>query len=44
MQDVFTFSGSIADNISFGKPEATMNEIIVAAKLARIHDFITDTA
>ena len=40
MQDVFTFSGSIADNISFGRPEATMNEIIVAAKLARIHDFI----
>jgi len=40
MQDVFTFSGSIADNIAFGKPEATMNEVIVAAKLARIHDFI----
>jgi ABC-type multidrug transport system fused ATPase/permease subunit len=40
MQDVFTFSGSIADNIAFGRPEATMNEIIVAAKLARIHDFI----
>jgi ABC-type multidrug transport system fused ATPase/permease subunit len=40
MQDVFTFSGSIAENIAFGRPEATMNEIIVAAKLARIHDFI----
>jgi ABC-type multidrug transport system fused ATPase/permease subunit len=40
MQDVFTFSGSIADNIAFGRPNATRNEIIVAAKLARIHDFI----
>ena len=40
MQDVFTFSGTIADNIAFGRPEATMNEIIVAAKLARIHDFV----
>jgi ATP-binding cassette subfamily B protein/subfamily B ATP-binding cassette protein MsbA len=40
MQDVFTFTGSIADNIAFGRPGATMNEIIVAAELARIHDFI----
>jgi len=40
MQDVFTFSGSIADNIAFGRPWATMNEILVAAQLARIHDFI----
>ena len=41
MQDVFIFSGTIADNIAFGKPEATKDEIIAAAKLARIHDFIT---
>jgi ATP-binding cassette subfamily B protein len=41
MQDVFIFSGTIADNIAFGKPEATNEEIIAAAKLARIHDFIT---
>ena len=40
MQDVFTFSGTVAENIAFGRPEATMNEVIVAAKLARIHDFI----
>ena len=41
MQDVFIFSGTIADNIAFGKPEAAKDEIIGAAKLARIHDFIT---
>jgi ATP-binding cassette subfamily B protein len=41
MQDVFIFSGTIADNIAFGKPEAANEEIIAAAKLARIHDFIT---
>jgi ATP-binding cassette subfamily B protein len=41
MQDVFIFSGTIADNIAFGEPEAANDEIIAAAKLARIHDFIT---
>jgi len=40
MQDVFTFSGSIAENIAFGKPEATKDEIIAAAQAAMIHDFI----
>lgn len=40
MQDVFIFSGTIADNIAFGKPEAAKDEIIAAAKLARMHDFI----
>ncbi|MGD0422450.1 MAG: ABC transporter ATP-binding protein [Candidatus Bathyarchaeia archaeon] len=41
MQDVFIFSGTVADNIAFGKPEASKDEIIEAAKLARLHDFIT---
>ncbi len=41
MQDVFIFSGTVADNIAFGKPEATKDEITEAAKLARLHDFIT---
>ena len=41
MQDVFVFSGIIADSIAFGKPEAAKDEIIAAAKLARMHDFIT---
>jgi ABC-type multidrug transport system fused ATPase/permease subunit len=40
LQDVFLFTGTIRDNIAFGKPEATMDEVIAAAKLARIHDFI----
>ena len=39
-QDVYLFCGSIRENISYGKPEATMEEIIEAAKKANIHDFI----
>jgi ATP-binding cassette subfamily B protein len=39
-QDVFLFSKSIAENIAFGKPEATQDEIIQAAKEAQAHDFI----
>lgn len=40
LQDVFLFSGTIRDNIAFGKPDASMDEIIKVAKMARIHDFI----
>jgi len=40
LQDVFIFTGTIKDNIAFGKPDASMDEIIHVAKLARIHDFI----
>jgi len=40
LQDVFLFSGTIRENIAFGKPDASMDEIVQAAKLARIHDFI----
>lgn len=39
-QDVFLFSRSIADNISFGKQNATREDIIQAAKEAQAHDFI----
>ncbi len=39
-QDVFIFYGTIKENILYGKPEATMEEVIEAAKNARIHDFI----
>ncbi len=39
-QDVFLFIGTIRDNIGYGKPEATEEEIEAAAKAARIHDFI----
>jgi len=41
-QEIFLFSRSIADNIRFGKPAATMDEIIDAAKKAQAHDFITE--
>lgn len=39
-QDVFLFSRSIADNIAFGKPQATRSEIEAAAKAAQADDFI----
>ncbi|MBR3005896.1 MAG: ATP-binding cassette domain-containing protein, partial [Erysipelotrichaceae bacterium] len=39
-QDVFLFSGSFADNIAYGKKDATMDEIIEAAKKANIYDYI----
>lgn len=41
-QDVYLFSGSIRDNIAYGKPDATEEEIIEAAKWANIHDFIME--
>ena len=39
-QDVYLFTGSIKENISYGKPGASDEEIIEAAKKANIHDFI----
>ena len=39
-QDVYLFAGSIRDNIAYGKPTASDEEIIEAAKKANIHDFI----
>lgn len=39
-QDVFLFAGTILDNIRYGRPTATMEEVIEAAKLAEIHDDI----
>lgn len=41
-QDVYLFGGSIKDNIAYGKPNATMDEILDAAKKANIHDFIME--
>jgi len=40
LQDVFLFTGTIAENIAYAKPGATMTEIIRAAKAANAHDFI----
>ncbi len=41
-QDVYLFDGTIKDNIAYGKPNATDEEIIKAAKCASIHDFIME--
>lgn len=40
LQDPFLFFGTVAENIAYGKPEATREEIINAARAARAHDFI----
>jgi len=39
-QDTFLFSATIRENIAYGKPNATLEEIIAAAKQAHLHDFI----
>lgn len=40
-QDVFLFHGSVKDNIAYGNPNASHEEIMKAAKIAEAHDFIT---
>jgi ATP-binding cassette subfamily B protein len=42
MQETFLFSDTIRENIIYGKPDATQEEIENAAKIAQIHDFIED--
>jgi ATP-binding cassette subfamily B protein len=39
-QDVYLFSGTVADNIGYGRPGATREEIVEAAKRANAHDFV----
>lgn len=41
LQETTLFTGSIRDNIAFGRPDATMDEITAAAKAAAAHDFIS---
>ncbi len=41
-QDAFLFPGTVADNIAYGKPGATMEEIVEAAQMANAHAFIMD--
>jgi ABC-type multidrug transport system fused ATPase/permease subunit len=41
LQDTVLFFGSIRDNIAYGRPDATLDEIIEAAKIANAHEFIT---
>lgn len=40
LQDVFLFHGTVRDNILFGRPDATEEEMIAAAKVANAHEFI----
>ena len=41
LQDTWLFHGTIFDNIAYGKPGATMEEVVAAAKAARIHSYIS---
>ncbi len=43
LQETFLFSGTILDNIRFARPEASYEEIIMAAKMANAHEFISKT-
>lgn len=40
LQEAVLFSGTIRDNISYGRPDATEEEVVAAAKVAQAHDFI----
>ncbi|HPU43145.1 MAG: ABC transporter ATP-binding protein [Dictyoglomaceae bacterium] len=42
MQDVFLFNGTIFENIAYGKEDATLEEVVNAAKIACAHDFIEE--
>ncbi|KGI70626.1 ABC transporter ATP-binding protein/permease [Mycolicibacterium rufum] len=42
LQDTVLFRGTVRDNIAFGRPDASHEEIVEAAKLANAHDFISD--
>lgn len=41
LQDTWLFHGTIFDNIAYGKPGATMDEVVAAAKAAHIHNYIS---
>lgn len=41
-QDVFLFHGTVKENVAYGSFDATMDEIVAAAKIAEAHDFIMD--
>src|SRR5574341_999724 len=44
LQDPYLFHGTVLDNIRYGLPEATLDEVIAAAQAANAHDFICDLA
>ncbi|MEZ4558945.1 MAG: ABC transporter ATP-binding protein [Caldilineaceae bacterium] len=41
-QDVFLFHGTVRENVAYGMPDATMDEIVAATKIAEAHDFIME--
>jgi len=41
-QDVYLFSGTVLENISYGRPKASKEEVVAAAKLAGAHEFISE--
>jgi ATP-binding cassette subfamily B protein len=41
LQDTWLFHGTIFDNIAYGKPDASMEEVVAAAKAAHIHSYIS---
>ena len=41
LQDTWLFHGTIFDNIAYGKPDATMEEVVAAARAAHIHSYIS---
>ena len=41
LQDAMLFRASVGDNIAYGRPDATMDEIENAAHVAQAHDFVT---
>src|SRR5699024_1827939 len=43
LQETVLFSGTIHDNISYGRPDATREEVVAAAKAAQAHEFINKT-
>ena len=40
-QDVFLFHGTVRDNLAYGRPEASFDELVRAARIAEAHDFVT---
>ena len=40
LQDTYLFNGTVAENISYGKPDASLEEIVAAARAANAHEFI----
>jgi ATP-binding cassette subfamily B protein len=44
LQETTLFTGTVRENIAYGRPEATMEDVIAAAEAAEAHDFITEFA